>query len=505
MSSINDENELKKCLEEIIELINKTIIEENCFTNENNIFNSNKQILDKLTNIINEKLKNSLGLLSEQFRYYFLDLFKDYNYSYEKGIFNESIKKYILKQLLNDLSAIKDSFDAFQAAFNGNLLIVKDFIEKYPKFKDKSGIWGTTLLYSSSRNNHIDIVKYLIEQGHCNINAQNKEYYSDNNQLNPTSGSTSLHVASYYGHLNIVKYLIDNGADYFIQNHLKETSIDNGLLRDNIKEFYQDYLIFTYQNLNHFIPESTILNDNRIILDSIWEYKPIHSDQWNSFDDNQLQQSLISQLNQNYYQDLNIKINNQYYSFSIIQFLCTDKSNKDYLWIRCRGSSIQNFNFYSKWQIMFQKHSHPIKIHKALDVFNIDDNSNVKIKIKSNYWYNANNYLNQQLDNVMNYRKKYLNIYLPFINDDLFIFNLKTFSFYNNDKTIQGFIRWIPIFISNNDYTIIDNFQTLNSINLIPKFRTYSNNYTTDQLTTTCTNQIHHIVSSNSNFITKLN
>jgi hypothetical protein len=258
MSSINDENEFKKCLEEIIEIIEKTTIEESSYTNETNVFNSNKIILDDLTNIINEKLKVSLDFLSPKSRQYFLDLFQDYHYSYEKGSFNETIKGYIIKQLLNDLSAIKDSFDAFQAAFNGNLPIVKHFIEKYPKYKDKSGIWGTTLLYSASRNNHIHIVKYLIEQGKCNVNAKNRQYYLENKQINPTSGSTPLHAACFYGHLNIVKYLIDNGADYFIQNDMKETPIYNGLLRDNIAEFFQNYLIFSYKYLTHLPPESTI-------------------------------------------------------------------------------------------------------------------------------------------------------------------------------------------------------------------------------------------------------
>jgi len=269
MSSINDENEFKKCLEEIIEIIEKTTIEESSYTNETNVFNSNKIILDDLTNIINEKLKVSLDFLSPKSRQYFLDLFQDYNYSYEKGSFNETIKGYIIKQLLNDLSAIKDSFDAFQAAFNGNLPIVKHFIEKYPKYKDKSGIWGTTLLYSASRNNHIHIVKYLIEQGKCNVNAQNRQYYLENKQINPTSGSTPLHAACFYGHLNIVKYLIDNGADYFIQNDMKETPIYNGLLRDNIAEFFQNYLIFSYKYLTHLPPESTILS--KYLLEMIYE------------------------------------------------------------------------------------------------------------------------------------------------------------------------------------------------------------------------------------------
>jgi hypothetical protein len=500
MSFANDENELKNCLDDWIETIENTKVEESSYTTDKDIHISNKQKLDKLTNILNNKLKTSLDLLSDKCRQYFLDLFKDYNYSYANGCFKETIKSYILKQLLNDLHAIKYSFDAFQSAFNGNLSTVKDFLSKYPKYKDISGIYGTTLLYSASRNNHIHIVKYLVEHGNCFINAQNREHYSSRNELNPTSGSTALHAACYYGHLNITNYLIDHGADYFIQNDAKETPIYNGLLRENIREYFREILIFSYRNLTDNPPSSTILEDETIIVDSIWEYKSIDSDQWISFEDNQsnqLQQSLIFQPNKNYNQDFIMKINNHSYSISIIQFLCFDKTNKDHLWIRCRGSSIQNFNCYSKWQIMFVKSSSTTKITKtsSVDVFQIDHNPNTQIKIQFNHWYNTNDHLNQQLDNATNYRKIYLNTTLPFINDESFQFHLKTFTFYNNDHSIKGFIRWIPIFISINDQTIIDNFQPLNNFNLTPKFRTYSNNHSTNQLTTISTNQNHYSVS----------
>ncbi|CAF4386675.1 unnamed protein product, partial [Rotaria sp. Silwood2] len=387
--------------------------------------------------------------------------FSDYISDYSKGIFNETIKKYILKQLSHDLIGIIRSFDAFQASFDGNLSLVKQFVEIHPKYKDKSSIWDTTLLYSSSRNNYLDIVIYLIEQGKCYINVQNRKHnknFSRDMRLSPTSGSTALHAACYYGHIDIVKYLIVSGADYFIKNDAQETPISNGLLRNNIKEFFEDFLIFNYSNANRKIPEITILENNEIISDSIWEYKSIYSDQWILFDasqSNQLQQSF-------YFQQNNL----------------------------CRGSSIENFNFYSKWQIMFEKLS-SIKSSKSvsLEVFYINNNSNDHIQIKLNHWLYLNDDINQQIDNAVNYRKKYLYIYLPFINNHLFKFNLKTFSFANNDNTITGFIRWIPTFISNDNQTIIDNFQPLTNTNILPFFRTYSNNHHIHQSTTIITNK----------------
>ena len=131
MVSINDENKLVKCLEEIVGMIEETVLEESSFTNCNN---SNEKILFKLTNDINQKLENSLRCLSSRYREDFLDLFQDYHYSFHQGTFQETIKYYILKDLSNDLQAIRISFDAFQAAFDGNISIVKHFIEKYSKY-----------------------------------------------------------------------------------------------------------------------------------------------------------------------------------------------------------------------------------------------------------------------------------------------------------------------------------------------------------------------------------
>jgi hypothetical protein len=73
-----------------------------------------------------------------------------------------------------------------------------------------------------------------------------------------------------------------------------------------------------------------------------------------------------------------------------------------------------------------------------------------------------------QLDKAINYRQKILSLKFPFINDQ-FIFNLQTFSFANNEKTILGFIRWIPKIISmeqnTNKMTYLDNFKPMIGVN----------------------------------------
>ena len=102
-----------------------------------------------------------------------------------------------------------------------------------------SGIKGTTLLYSAARRKHLELVKYLIEEANCCINAQNEQHIEM--ALTGTSGSapdvtnsalagsTALHAACYYGYLDIVMYLVERGADYYLKNQAGETAISNTL------------------------------------------------------------------------------------------------------------------------------------------------------------------------------------------------------------------------------------------------------------------------------------
>ncbi|CAF1487917.1 unnamed protein product, partial [Rotaria sp. Silwood1] len=127
-----------------------------------------------------------------------------------------------------------------------------DVSQEYPTYKDKPGLWETTLLYSA-RSNHLDIVQYLICEAHCFVNAQNQRAASfalnisaTDYTLRPTAASTALHGACYNNHLNIVKYLVEHGADYFIRNQAHETPIMNGEQYPDIKKFFQEYLILSY-------------------------------------------------------------------------------------------------------------------------------------------------------------------------------------------------------------------------------------------------------------------
>jgi hypothetical protein len=67
----------------------------------------------------------------------------------------------MLHPFLHDLQGTLLSPDAFHAAWDENQSIVEDFMENYPKFKDRSGLYGTTILYSAAGNNYFNLFKYL--------------------------------------------------------------------------------------------------------------------------------------------------------------------------------------------------------------------------------------------------------------------------------------------------------------------------------------------------------
>jgi hypothetical protein len=450
-----DEKNIKQCLQLIINAVSQTI---NNFQGQKN----DQQILNDLRKILKNILDKYLSSFSLECRNYLLND--------QENTLSNLFTKDMLNPFLHDLQGRLLSLDVFQGAWNGDQSIVKNFIENYPTLKDQSGLYETTLLYSAARNNHLNLVQYLIEIGKCSVNAQNAKYL-EKYQLKSTMGSTALHAACYHGHIQIVKYLIEHGGDYFILNNANETPIENAKSQSNIRKFFQDFLIVGYSNnLTNFLNQ-TILQEIELnkepIIDCIWEYKPLALDQWFSFasdQSSQLQQSLI---NKQLKTEISLKAGRDTFKISIAQFLRFAKNN-DHIdnaaWIRCRGSSLLNFHCYSQWQIMFIKHPTGItNPSPSIQIFNMTKN-----KLQLNSWYNADTKMNFLLETAMNYRRRYLNINLEFINDEKITFDLENFSFTNEQNTIEGFLRWIPKIISDiTDLNPIDNFQLPTDSDLI--------------------------------------
>ncbi|CAF1092781.1 unnamed protein product [Adineta steineri] len=523
MASENDSKYLKRCLQKTIEAVSKTIdalkvtnpadSENLPLDTDNNTFSLNEQenkLIDDLKttieNLLNDNLLRSSGICKK----YLLNLLHQYEYDDQekklKSFFNQSI----LSAFQRDLQGMLSSIDAFLAAWNGDLNVVEEFIKKYPTFKDKPGLWGTTLLYSSAKNNRMNIVKYLIETAKCSINAQNEQDLekglltttstsSESISYNPTAASTALHGACFNGHLNVVKYLIEHGADYSIKNQASETPIMNGERHKHIQDFFRNLLVLGYSRKSKSLPETTILKEKKLeIVDCIWEYKPFEDEKWYPFspsESNELHQSLIVKPNEKFKYEVFLRLRAAIYSVSTIQFLRSGKDDNrenNLAWVRCRGSSILNFDCYALWQIMFTKHT-AVKSKSSLSslkILNIPTIYDSQFNIELNAWYNCHADTNTQLDDAINYRKKSIELRLDFISDDQLIFNLETFAFSNQEGSIQGFIRWIPKLISNNERNknklkSLDNFSTLTNLDPIP-------------LTTAHLKQLSHIKNLNS-------
>ncbi|CAF1149153.1 unnamed protein product [Adineta steineri] len=443
MSQNSDEKYLKQCLKIIINAVSvQTTL------SDYNLNNTIQQILDE-----------NLSSLSFQCRNYLLNVLNEFN-SNDPNIT-------LINDFLHNLNGRLSLLDASQGAWDGNISIVKNFIEKYPTLRDKSGLYGTTLLYSAARNNHFHLVKYLIEKGRCSVNAKNEEYLEKNQQpiLKATIGSTALHAACFNGRLEIVKYLIQHGGDYFILNSVYESPIENGQSQSSIRNFFSEFLIIDYTKQSNIIPTRTILYEiektKEPINDCIWEFKPLSSDQWFPCPQNQSIQLQQTFLDKPFKTDIQLKTSRDTYHISLIKFLRSSKSSnqiENLSWIRCRGSSLRNFYCYSQWQIMFvQCPTGVTNSSSLLQIYDMKSKSSVQL----NSWYNFYDEMNFLFETAMNYRRRYININLNFIYNEKVIFDLDNFSFMNEQKTIEGFLRWIPKIIPDNGTSLrtLDNFE----------------------------------------------
>lgn len=513
MFTTGDQDQLKACLTKTIELVDKCseklkpisdpvqakkdtkeddLLENYQASNNVSTFALNKEDdehLCTLTSDIETVLSQHISHLSHICLNYLFDFFHIYNYDREQKIFTSPLNRSILDSLHSELESLLAAVAAYPAAYNGDLQTVTNFLEKYPNYKDKPGLWGTTLLYSTARNNHFNIVKYLIESAHSSVNAQNQrdvdfalESCKADFVPNPTAGSTALHAACYNKHLKIVEYLIEHGADYFIENQANETPVMNGERSTEIKNYFRDYLILNYSaQTPKNLPDRPIMNDSRRpIQDCWWEYKPFQDSKWfkfNAAEALELHQALLT--TEEFQEQVYLKVEKGLYSVSMIEFHRSGRHEQDpkknMAWVRCRGSSILNFDCYSIWQIMLIQHGGIDKAAEttpSLKVQHFPTMSDSRFKLQLNSWYSCDAKTNSLLENSMNYRRKITALNVPFVGNHL-KFNLGTFEFSNNEKTILGYVRWIPRLISktgSTDHKIVDvdNYQVTADSQPIP-------------------------------------
>ena len=510
MAGSTEENKLKRCLEECINLVACTILRLRPEKESEHADSSNtplvknpldtnihafsvdardEPLLEQLKSDLENEINTSLPVLPRLCRKYLLDLLHEHNYDYDKREFTHPFNVGLLDSFARELKGVLASLRAFQAAWDGKKTEVQQYIAQYPSAKNKSGLWGTTLLYSAAHNGHLSLVRYLVRNASCSVNAQNQQHimralaapihHDDDFEANPTAGSTALHGACFYGHLEVVKFLINEGADYFLRNHAEETPIDNAAQQRDILQHFRDFLVLGYSVTAAEIPDKPILegSDQRIV-DCVWEYKPFANQTWYPFsvaESTELQGSLLVKPDQDFKREIHLRVRSGVYSVSLIQFLRSGKDhdlNQRLAWVRCRGSSLANFDCYGLWQIMLIK-CPQVVAESSLAMLDIPSVYDCKFKIKLESWYYCDARTSDKLDRSMKSRRKYINLELPFIGDEALTFDLQSFSFKDGNGTVFGFIRWIPKMISSSSKAKhkiigINEFQTLAAMDLIP-------------------------------------
>ena len=90
----------------------------------------------------------------------------------------------------------------------GELAELKEAMKDAPKDFNVNleDFGGNTALHLASANGFIEVVKYLVNELHCDVNAKNK------------SLSTPLSWAAFNGQKKVVEFLLEKGADFDIKN-----------------------------------------------------------------------------------------------------------------------------------------------------------------------------------------------------------------------------------------------------------------------------------------------
>ena len=449
-----EEKKFKQCLQLLIDQVSDARDQLQGKSNEQQILNDLKKQLKTI-------LEKAVPSLSTPCRNYLLNLLDQYHYSEKEKTLSNSFTKNQVGPFLHDLQGQFESLRVFESAWNGDRSSVEEFVETYPKLKDRSGLYQTTLLYSAARNNHFDLVRYLIEDAHCSVNASNEEYLAqgDPPSKKATIGSTALHAACYQGHLDIVKYLIAHGGDYFQLNNAKETPISNSKSKPNVEKFFRGFVFLSYSQPSNHLPKQTILrkieeNEEKPV-DCIWEYKQLTIDQWIPYESNTAERLHEALTMKKIQSEFPLKNRREAVHLSLAKFLSFedhDQPAKKAAWIRCRGSSLLNFHCYAHWQIMFTKH--PSGTSMSSPSIAVFDQWTGGIQLHS--WYYADKQTNLMLETAMNYRRRYVNIDLG----EMMIVDLEKFELANEKRTIEGCIRWIPKYIlDSNEVNPVDNFQ----------------------------------------------
>lgn len=113
--------------------------------------------------------------------------------------------------------------DILKASENGDLKGVKQCVADGVDI-NSSVKGGYTALQTASKYGHLDVVKFLIENG-AKINQQVELEGTPEEEGGNIYSDTALMYASRAGHIDIVKYIIDKGADVNLKDFKGSTAL----------------------------------------------------------------------------------------------------------------------------------------------------------------------------------------------------------------------------------------------------------------------------------------
>ncbi|WP_265029689.1 ankyrin repeat domain-containing protein [Wolbachia endosymbiont (group A) of Philonthus cognatus] len=116
----------------------------------------------------------------------------------------------VIKKIKEELEELeKEKQDTYEdgnttlhlAVFNGQLDIVKYFIDEENSDVNQANNYGNTPLHLAAKNGQLEIVKYLVDKKKVDFNQKNND------------GQTALHLAAIHDKIDVVNALIERGAN----------------------------------------------------------------------------------------------------------------------------------------------------------------------------------------------------------------------------------------------------------------------------------------------------
>lgn len=273
-----------------------------------------------------------------------------------------------------------------------------------------------------------------------------------------------MHSACVEGRADLVRYLLSKDADCYIENTKKENALMCVNNNPALLDIFLRHLLISYINPNaRNLPRMTITQEKLTMLEAgliyncMWEWKPLHQTTWSVFsnkDSDQLNLSLINPSKLTSDLSFDLDINDQIYTISMMKFLQSGNNthiHENQAWIRCRGSSYFNFNIVPIWQMMITKHpsitdkKHSMPELNILKIPRVVDMQHYRYQLNS--WYYCDSAFAEAIDQAMDQRLRQKTIRMIFLKSDLIV-NFETFSFVDQSSTIEGFIRWLPKFVT---------------------------------------------------------